>query len=131
MRFKRRIRLETGLKQIEITPLIDCVFLLLVFFMLTSNFVIVPGINIRLPKVSSSESVGTKAVTLSISSEDIVYINGEAVTYVFLEDYLKKVKPPSIFIKSDRDASWGAVVAIWDICKGLGISKIGIATTRD
>jgi len=130
MKFKRRFRLELGLKQIEITPLIDCVFLLLIFFMLTSNFIVVPGFNIKLPKASTSEVIEAKAVTITISSEDIIYLNGKALTYKELENYLKKRKPNSIFIKADRDASLGAVVGIWDICKRLQIGKIGIATVH-
>jgi biopolymer transport protein ExbD len=122
--------LETGLKQIEITPLIDCIFLLLIFFMLTSNFIIVPGIHIKLPKASASEVVETKTVTIIISSEDIVYISNKAFTYKELEVYLSKRKYKSIFIQADRDASLGAVVGIWDICRRLGIEKIGIATSH-
>lgn len=128
MKFKRRTTLEMGLKQIEITPLIDCVFLLLVFFMLTSNFIIVHGINIRLPKTSNSEVVDTKTLTIIISSEDIVYIKGKASTQKELQEYLEKNKLNSIFLKADKDASLGAVAEVWDICRKLEIEKIGIAT---
>lgn len=130
MRFKQRVRLETGLKQIEITPLIDCVFLLLVFFMLTSNFIVVPGISIKLPKVSAPEMIETKMIAVTVSSEDIVYVENKVLTYKELERYLKKTGPKSIFIKADKDASLGVIVGIWDICKRLGIEKINVATTH-
>ncbi len=128
MRFKRHINIESGLKQLEITPLIDCVFLLLIFFMLTSNFVVRRGINIKLPRASVQEVVKTRVVTITISSEDIIYLDGKIFTRGELERYLKKLKPHSIFIKADRDSTLGVVVEIWDICKQLGINKIGIAT---
>ncbi len=48
-----------------------------------------------------------------------------------VEDFIKEGKFASIFIKADRDASLGVVVKIWDVCKRLGIEKIGIATTYD
>jgi len=132
MRFKRRISIESGLKEIEITPLIDCVFLLLIFFMLTSNFVVSSGINIRLPKASKSEIAETKTVTVTVSSEDIIYVGGRVLTSGELENYLKKIKLESIFIKADKDSSLGAVIEIWDICKRIGIDRIGIATvSRD
>ncbi len=130
MKFKRRMQLEVGLKQIEITPLIDCVFLLLIFFMLTSNFIIAPGINIRLPEANSAEVVETTTVTVTISSEDIIYIKGKVLTEGELSDYLKEAKPKSIFIKSDQDTSLGVVVGIWDICRKLGIERVSIATTQ-
>ena len=132
MRFKRRINTESGLKEIEITPLIDCVFLLLIFFMLTSNFVVSPGINIKLPKASKSEVVETKTITVTVSSEDIIYVGGKVLTSGELEKNLKKLRLKSIFIKADKDSSLGAVIDIWDICKRIGIEKVGIATiSRD
>ncbi len=130
MKFKRHVRLETGLKQIEITPLIDCVFLLLIFFMLTSNFIVVHGIDIKLPKSSTSETIDNNNVTIQISSEDIVYVGGKPMTHNELKSFLSSRKMDSIFIKSDKDATLGAVTEIWDICRQIGVEKIGIATEQ-
>ena len=129
MRFKKRLTIESGLKQMDIAPLIDCVFLLLIFFMLTSNFIVVPGINVKLPKAVTSEVVNSKTLTIVISSEDLIYVEGEPFNLNKLEEYLGRLKNTSIFIKSDKDATIGIVVGVWDICKKLGIEKIGIATT--
>ena len=129
MKFKHRMTVELGLKQIEITPLIDCVFLLLIFFMLTSNFIIIHGINVKLPKAESAEAIDSKTVTIVVSSEDIIYIADKALTHKELEGYLQSRKFESIFIKADEDASLGIVTQIWDVCRRLEIEKIGIATT--
>ena len=131
MIFKKRVLAEAGLRQIDIAPLIDCIFILLIFFMLTSSFIVMPGINVKLPKALTSEEVDTQTLTIVISSEDIIYLQGEAKTPKAVEEFVKKGKYDSIFIKADRDASLGAVVGIWDICKNSGISKIGIATTYE
>ena len=131
MKFKERLAIEAGLRQIDIAPLIDCVFLLLIFFMLTSSFIVIPGINVRLPKALTSEEISTQTLTIVISSEDIIYLEDKPQTLKEVEAFLKQGKYGSIFIKSDRDASLGAVVGIWDICKKLGIEKIGIATTYE
>ena len=64
-----------------------------------------------------------------ISSEDIVYLDEKPVTFDELGDFLKGKNTNSIFIKSDRDASLGVVVEVWDLCKKNNIEKIGIATT--
>jgi len=129
VRFKRRVRLETGLKQIDIAPLIDCVFLLLIFFMLTSSFIVVPGINVKLPKALTSEAIPQSSVTVTISSEDIIYVEDEVVLEDELHEYLRMRKVQAVFIKADRDSSLGTMVRVWDICKKLGIEKIGVATT--
>ncbi len=88
-----------------------------------------PGINVRLPKALTSEEVNTQTLTVVISSEDIVYVEEDVLTMNEVEDLIKDNKYDSIFIKSDRDASLGVVVGIWDICKRSGVDKIGIATT--
>ncbi|MCP4653293.1 MAG: biopolymer transporter ExbD [Candidatus Omnitrophica bacterium] len=129
MRFKKRVKVEAGLCQIDIAPLIDCVFLLLIFFMLTSSFIVIPGINIKLPKAITSEEVNARTLTIVVSSEDIIYFQGEPRTLEEVGAVMAKDKYSSIFIKADRDASVGGVVGIWDICKKSGVEKIGIATT--
>ena len=131
MKFRKSAKVEAGLRQIDIVPLIDCVFLLLVFFMLTSSFIIIPGVNVKLPKVLKPEEVNAQSLAIVISSEDIIYLEGKPYTVSEVEDFVKDGKYNSIFIKADRDASLGIVVKIWDICKRFGIERIGIATTYD
>lgn len=131
MKFRKIARIEAGLRQIDIVPLIDCVFLLIIFFMLTSNFIIVPGVNVKLPKVLKPEEVDARSLAVVISSEDIIYIDSKPYTIDEVEDFIKEGKQSSIFIKADRDASLGVVVKIWDACKRFGIERIGIATTYD
>ena len=133
MRFKRRMELEHGLKQIDIAPLIDMVFLLLIFFMLTSNFIMQPGIKVNLPKAVTSELIKEEALEVSVSAENIVYLNGRVSTIGELKTAISRLakKNPPILIKADRRASLGRVVEIWDICRESGVSKINIATDQD
>ncbi|MCF7872710.1 MAG: biopolymer transporter ExbD [Candidatus Omnitrophica bacterium] len=130
MKFKRESKINAGLKQMDIVPLVDCVFLLLIFFMLSSSFVAVPGINIKLPKAISSQTIDTRPLTLIVSSEDIIYLNGDPCSTKEIENYLRQKEIKSIFIKADKGASLETIVTIWDICKNLKINRIGIATTN-
>jgi|TARA_B100000315_G_C14543975_1_gene572314 biopolymer transport protein ExbD len=131
MKFRKSAKVEAGLHQIDIVPLIDCVFLLLVFFMLTSSFVVIPGINVKLPKAVTSEELDSRSLTIVVSSEDIMYVDSKPLTIKEVEEVLQNKGFDSIFIKADRDASLGTVVSVWDISKKVGIEKIGIATTYD
>ena len=131
MKFRKSARIEAGLHQIDIAPLIDCIFLLLIFFMLTSSFIIIPGINVKLPQAVTSEAIDSRSLTIIISSEDICYLKGKPQTVKEVENFIKINKYDSVFIKADRDASLGAVVKIWDMCKNFGIKKIGIGTTYE
>ena len=133
MRFKRHMELEHGLKQIDIAPLIDMVFQLLIFFMLTSTFIMQSGIRVNLPKAITSEVVDQEAIELFISAENIIYLGDKVITPRELRSLVRKItrKNPPVLIKADRHASLGRVVEIWDICRDSGISKINIATTQE
>lgn len=133
MRFRRHMELEHGLKQIDIAPLIDMVFQLLIFFMLTSSFVMQPGIKVNLPKAVTSEVVKQENIEIVVSSENVVYIDGKVINTQELKGLLKQVarSKRGILIKSDRRASLGRVVEIWDMCRDFGITQINIATNQE
>jgi biopolymer transport protein ExbD len=127
------MELEHGLKQIDIAPLIDMIFQLLIFFMLTSSFVMQPSVRINLPKAVTSEVTKYENIEIIVSSENVVYFNAKVVTTAELKTLLKQVasRNQPILIKADRHASLGRVVGIWDMCRDLGITQIDIATTQE
>ncbi|MDD5730332.1 MAG: biopolymer transporter ExbD [Candidatus Omnitrophica bacterium] len=132
MKFKRHMELEHGLKQIDIAPLIDMVFLLLIFFMLTSTFVTQTVIKVGLPKALTSDAVKYANMEITVSKENALYLNGREVTAQELRSSLKPIvkRDLPILIKSDEKASLGKVVEIWDLCRDLGITRINIATNK-
>jgi biopolymer transport protein ExbD len=131
MKFKRRTEIVKG--QIDIAPLIDVVFQLLIFFMLTSSFIVQPGIKVNLPKAVTSESIHEKSLIILITGNDMVYINERAITTKELDARLRiaaKDKKP-LLIKADRRASMGKIVEVWDMCRDAGITQINIATSQE
>lgn len=132
MKFKRHTKLEHGLEQIDIAPLIDVIFLLLIFFMLSSSFVFQSGISVKLPKAVTSDIVKEENFIVTITSENVTYLNGEIVTLKELKQ--KLTRPGSqerpLLIKADRRASVGRIVDVWDLCRDLGIERINIATNQ-
>lgn len=133
MRFKGRMELEHGLKEIDIAPLIDIIFQLLIFFMLTSSFVMQPGIKVNLPKAVTSEVIKSENIEILITAENVTYLNGKVVTIKELKSLFKPAskKNNTILIKADRRASLGRVVEIWDLARDSGISQINIATNQE
>ena len=114
----------------DLTPLIDTVFLLLIFFMLTSSFVFQPGVRIHLPKTVSSEVVQKENVQITVSRGDRLYLGEAVVTLNELKSRLASAassKQP-VLIRADRQASMGRIVEVWDACRTLGISQVHIAT---
>ena len=133
MRFKGRMELEHGLKQIDIAPLIDIVFQLLIFFMLTSSFIMQPGIKVNLPKAVTSEIVKSENIGIMITSENVVYLNGRVVNMQELKAVLKIAgkKDQTILIKADKHASLGRIVEVWDLARDMGVTQVNIATNEE
>jgi len=133
MRFKGRMELEHGLRQIDILPLINIVFLLLIFLMLTPNFIMQPAIMVSLPRAVTSEAVKFENIEIMVTRENVTYLNGQAVTKEGLKLLLKQsaLRNQAILIKADRRASLGRIVEIWDMARDLGISRINIATNKE
>ena len=130
MRFKRKISIEKG--QLDLAPLIDVVFLLLIFFMLTSSFIFQPGIRVNLPKAVTSEVLHRDVLVVTISKDDKIYINERPIEG---EELISRVTMAAnddqpILIKADKDAKLGKIIKIWDICRQVDVKQINIATTQ-
>jgi biopolymer transport protein ExbD len=133
MKFKRHTKLEHGLGQIDIAPLIDVIFQLLIFFMLSSSFTFQSGINVKLPKAVTSDIIKEENLIVTITSENIIYLNGTVIALKELKERLSQpnIKDHPLLIKADRRASVGRIVDIWDLCRNLGIERINIATNQE
>ena len=129
-RLKRRTQVEKG--QLDMAPMIDVVFLLLIFFMLTSNFVIQPGIKVSLPRAITSEVMSSENLVVTLTGQDLLFLNDRPITINELVAQLKNAasENKSLLLRSDTSASLGRVVEIWDLCRELGISQINIATNQ-
>ncbi len=134
MKFKRRITQERGeLSSLDIAPLINVVFLLLIFFVFTSVFVVQPAIKIDLPRAVTSEVLYKRGLVVIINSKDELYLNERRISK---EELLKLIRisseeERSVLIKADKKASLGRVVEIWDMARDEGISAINIATSQE
>lgn len=133
MNFQPNRREEVDL---DITPLIDVVFLLLIFFMVSTTFEHNSEINITLPS-SSKDITEAKpdAVNVGLDSEGNVYINDKALVNAQMEtiktalsDALVGLNEPPIIIRADANASHQSVVRIMDAARQLGLVKITFAT---
>ena len=129
-RLKRRTQVEKG--QLDMAPMIDVVFLLLIFFMLTSNFVIQPGIKVSLPRAITSEVMSSENLVVTLTGQDLLFLNDRPITINELVAQLKTAasENKSLLLRSDTSASLWRVVEIWDLCRELGISQINIATNQ-
>lgn len=115
-----------------LAPLIDVIFLLLIFFMLTSHFQMNSGVPIKLPKLSQpSHRQLDHKVTLVLDREGRAYFKGKPVEPAQLTDQLEKAVEEEgtveLILEADKEVMHGRVVRIMDLAKQAGISTIIIS----
>lgn len=117
---------------LNIAPLIDVVFLLLIFFMLSSYFVMQPGIKITLPAAATSKLYPEKDIIISITSDDRLYLNDQPVTLTSLlgqlQIALKESKTKTVIIKADEKIDLGLAVRVMDIALEANADGVVIST---
>ena len=132
MQFKAKQKRKV---QINITSLIDVLFLLLIFFMVSSTFLEQPGIKLELPHAQSAVIVEQKDYTLFVDKEGKMFLNRAAVTKENLQEKIKaalpNMKEGALILKADQDVSHGIVVHIMDVVKQSGVKKLIIGTKLD
>jgi len=128
MRFTRKDEEDYSL---QLTPLIDVVFLLLIFFMVSTAFVdFTRQLNIELPESQSGAPISkTKVYTIEINREGSVFLDGRPVLVgEIAEKIAQRVdEKRSVIIRADKKLHYGQAVEIMGICRDAGITDIGLA----
>lgn len=118
---------------LELTPLVDVVLQLIIFFMLSSTFMVQPGIRVELPESKTTRAQEKHELTITIAADNRVYVNELHVLWSELPTVLaNKVKELEkdqlLLIKCDRVVEYGQLVRVLDIAHGAGITRYGLAT---
>ncbi|MCP4725796.1 MAG: biopolymer transporter ExbD [bacterium] len=119
---------------INITSLIDVLFLLLIFFMVSSTFVEKPGMDLELPESETSTMKEIKDLVLQITPDGKVTLNSEEITMEVIEEKLREEHElntaAALILKADKEVKHGVIVRVMDAAKLAGIPRIIIATTE-
>jgi biopolymer transport protein ExbD len=130
VRFPRKVRKKA---RIEIIPMIDTMFFLLVFFMVaTLSMTIQKGLQVNLPHAATAREDVYQTVTFTITKEGKLYFNKDETTSVAeavgrLKGLWQNTIPPSVIINADRSVEHGQVIELMDAVRGAGIVKIAVA----
>lgn len=120
---------------INIAPMVDMLFMLLIFFIVTSTFVEQPNIKLELPTAKHSEMGKMEQLTLIISREGKLYLQNEAIERKDLEMKLKDVfaqrQDKSLVLKADKLVPYGIVIDVMDAAKSVGLRKIIAPTAME
>ncbi len=130
MQFRKK---QSKQMTMDITPLIDVIFLLLIFFMVSTTFITAPGIHINLPTVSAKlQPEKKKSFEVSISEKNRFFFDGKSIKKRDLKKALIQAKKEgwtgSLIIRADGKVQHQQVVFVMDIAKQVNIHKLSIAT---
>jgi len=120
------------LDQINITPMLDTILVLLAVFVIISPLV-GPGIPVKLPTAAGEKLSVSATILLTLNKQGEVFLSGRQANPIFLSvdlQNLKKANPDlKVIIQADKEVSYEAVVSLLDIVRQAGISAVGLATT--
>ena len=129
MKIKAHIEPLTTFNTISLT---DIIFLLLIFFLLSSTFVLQPGIKVQLPTTTTTDISSEKSIVISVAKDGTVYLNDNLVNKLELGAQLRQrvlaVGMPIIVLRVDKDLSMERLVEVMDISKMAGADRFVIAT---
>lgn len=132
MKFRKHLELKQG---IDLTPMIDVVFNLLIFFMIGSTLIDTPQLKISLPESTTSESgEDSKTIIITISESDNVYIGSEEVSFEDIGSRLTSISKEdgalekTIQIRADENVITKNLIFVIDSIKKSGFTKLSIAT---
>ena len=131
MQFTERTKTDASL---DITPIVDTVFNLLIFFALSLNFIITPGIKVNLPDAVTEEIIREREeVIIVMDKNDSIFINSNPVAIEQISSVLtlsaQKNKDTLVIIQADQEVSHGKVVRMMDTAKRAGLTRLAIATS--
>lgn len=121
--------------QAPLTSLIDIVFLLLIYFMLTTNFMVDEGIKIKLPKASATSPQTQKEITIVVDQKGRAFIENQKVPlnelFAVLKERLAGTEDGLVVIKADRSVILNKAVRVMDVAKAAGAGRLVLATEKD
>ena len=121
--------------RIDLTPMVDVVFLLLIFFMISTTFVESPGISIKLPE-SSSQTIDRepKEIKIYLSREGEIYYRDKQITLddykMLLAEHQSAAANTTVLLLADQESRHGKVVTLMDYARDAGFVKLAIATEQ-
>ncbi|ABB38952.1 Biopolymer transport protein ExbD/TolR [Oleidesulfovibrio alaskensis G20] len=121
--------------EVNMTPLIDMVFILLIFFIVTTSFVRESGIDVNRPAAQSAETKEKANVILGLTSEGRIYVEGRTLDIrsvrAYMERFLAETPEGSVVIVADKQSMTGNAVQVLDQCRLAGVRNISIAAKKE
>jgi biopolymer transport protein TolR len=117
------------LSEINVTPFVDVMLVLLVIFMVTAPL-LQQGIDVNLPKAKGKDLPSEERITLAIKKDGVIYMNDNPVSITDMRQKLEAISKlnPNVYLKADKGVPYGFVVEVIGEIKDAGIERLGIVT---
>ena len=131
---RRSLRREARGVGINMSPLIDMVFLLLIFFVVTTSFVKETGIDVERPTAATAEMKETGNVLIGVTREGRVYLDRKLIDVRSVRAHMARVlaenPESSVVIVADKQSQTGVVILVMDQCRLAGVKNVSLAASR-
>jgi biopolymer transport protein TolR len=120
------------MSDINVTPFVDVMLVLLIIFMVTAPLMM-QGVSVSLPEATAKPLTSEKEhLLITIDTNQRIFINDVEVTLDFLQEKLSRILggrvDREVYLKADKDISYGTVVRVMSEIKGAGVEKLGMVT---
>ncbi|SDO65903.1 outer membrane transport energization protein ExbD (TC 2.C.1.1.1) [Halomonas shengliensis] len=133
MRRRRMTVAEAGdAGEVNLTPMLDVVFIMLIFFIVTTSFIKESGVEIQRPESSAAAPQPDAQLMVAITPEGAVWVDGEPVDAHRVGDEVAALVSGEggVVIQADRDATTGLLIEVMDRIRQAGVEKVAVAATR-
>lgn len=125
----QRKEIGTSLSEINVTPLVDVMLVLLIIFMVTAPMM-QSGIGVNLPQAETNSSPAEEGLTMTITQDRYIHIGESPINIFLLENKLKEYfygkERKVVFIKADENLPYGYIINILDVTKKAGVEEVGL-----
>lgn len=133
MKFRRTLNEAEEISDINVSPLIDMVFILLIFFIVTTTFVEETGVEVDKPQAASSTNLDKSSILLAITAQGQVVYGGQEIGISGVRPLVKRLteqEPMPVIIQVDKSTAAGIVVRVIDEAKFGGAKNVSLATEQ-
>jgi biopolymer transport protein TolR len=126
---------EDGINEINVTPMVDIMLVLLIIFMVTATYIVKDSIEVELPRAANGGETVNKTFAVLVTKDDKRYLNGVLVTDAGIVAEVEKARAAGedvqAVIGGDKAATHGAVTHVLDVLKGAGVTKFAIQIDKE
>ncbi len=133
-----RVRRHTGQvgdTEIDMTPMLDIVFIMLIFFIVTTSFIKEAGVDVKRPDASTAQRQEASSIYVAVTASGEVWIDRQAVDLRALRSHVERLRlenpEAAAVVQADTDARHGLVVKVMDQLRLGGVETISVAATQN